>query len=520
MMNQEIQSCGQGSSIYFGSSSFPASERVYYAEQVLLTASCFFQVSCIGKITALYPVGHFNFFHDIKAAWGDITDNILYLVSKTNGNQNLNLSSCSWTVTVLEAGGTSLNQHNAMSISRLEELPLTICRINKKAMCGHTVTVGYIMKSSRETDFAKRGAFPMYPSQNGLIFLPLTFNLPISSQIQEADIILHKATDEITSVELNGPISCPRRICFSDGFQELLRYTEAHPDCRLLDSINSIHPIIDRLAIQKILQGLQDLKTEKDYSIRAPRFLMVDNFSDPELAKMLEESSLSFPYIVKPQVACGVADAHSMAIAFKVEDFRNLAVPLPAVIQEYVNHSSTIYKFYVLGEKVFYATKKSTPNADILIKLSEQNGVQPLLFDSLKSLPIATDSQSPNEEACMKSGTLDLELATDAAAWLRNRLGLTIIGFDVVIQEGTRDHVIVDVNYLPSFKEVPDIVAIPAFWDSIKKKFESIKTKAQMYLRTFVLNKKLQKSPATCQRSNCSSSSILETSSKRSIHVL
>ena len=41
------------------------------------------------------------------------------------------------------------------------------------------------------------------------------------------------------------------------------------------------------------------------------------------------------------------------------------------------------------------------------------------------------------------------------------------------IQEGSGDHVIVDVNYLPSFKEVPDDVAIPAFWDAIKKKVDS-----------------------------------------------
>lgn len=44
------------------------------------------------------------------------------------------------------------------------------------------------------------------------------------------------------------------------------------------------------------------------------------------------------------------------------------------------------------------------------------------------------------------------------------------------IQEGTGDHVIVDVNYLPSFKEVPNDVAIPAFWDAIKKKFELKRT--------------------------------------------
>lgn len=47
------------------------------------------------------------------------------------------------------------------------------------------------------------------------------------------------------------------------------------------------------------------------------------------------------------------------------------------------------------------------------------------------------------------------------------------------IQDGTGDHVIVDVNYLPSFKEVPDKDAIPAFWEAIKKKYESRKNANQ-----------------------------------------
>jgi len=45
------------------------------------------------------------------------------------------------------------------------------------------------------------------------------------------------------------------------------------------------------------------------------------------------------------------------------------------------------------------------------------------------------------------------------------------------IQEGTGDHVIVDLNYLPSFKEVPDSDAIPAFWEAIKSSYEIMKEK-------------------------------------------
>lgn len=202
---------------------------------------------------------------------------------------------------------------------------------------------------------------------------------------------------------------------------------------------------------------------------------MVNGFNDPDLAQSLSEAKLSLPSIVKPQVACGVADAHSMAITFRVEDFKDLNVPLPAIVQEYVDHSSTIFKIYVLGEQVFYAVKKSIPNADVLTKSSERNELRPLLFDSLKSLPTSTGHSTGADSIKTNVNSFDLELVTDAANWLARKLDLTIFGFDVVIQEGTSDHVIVDVNYLPSFKEVPDDIAVPAFWNAIRHKFESRK---------------------------------------------
>lgn len=116
---------------------------------------------------------------------------------------------------------------------------------------------------------------------------------------------------------------------------------------------------------------------------------------------------------------------------------------------------------------------------------------------SLKSLPVSKEESSNNKD----DGEIDIELVTHAANCLRKILNLTIFGFDVVvsiylsfsllvhihniyvyifesrflcivlllqIQDVTGDHVIVDLNYLPSFKEVPDNVAVPAFWEAIK----------------------------------------------------
>ena len=69
----------------------------------------------------------------------------------------------------------------------------------------------------------QRGAFPLYPTQNGLIFMPLTFELPLSPQLQEVDIVLHKATDEILSIELKSRANFSNRIVYNSGMQDLQR---------------------------------------------------------------------------------------------------------------------------------------------------------------------------------------------------------------------------------------------------------------------------------------------------------
>ncbi|GAV67153.1 Ins134_P3_kin domain-containing protein [Cephalotus follicularis] len=443
------------------------------------------KISLLKEMATLYSYSFFSLgpssiedaVTNIMLVWNDIGGSVLYLASDHKKGICFKLSNCGWLIVFL--GSSASGDY----ISKLEEFPLTLCHLNRKAMGNNIVTIGYIMKPSREEDFAKRGAFPMYPTPDGLMFLPLTFELPISSQLQEVDVILHKATDEIVSIELTSSLETSSRITYTRGMEELRRYLEHHPDHFAIDPLDNIYPILDRLVTQQILLGLEDLNSEGRPTIRGPHFLKIDNFGDPDLAQRLSEAKLSLPIIVKPQVACGVADAHNMAIVFRVEDFNDLTVPLPAVIQEYVDHSSTLYKFYALGEKIFYAVKKSTPNTDVLMKLSEGNGLRPLIFDSLKSLP--TGNQHSGDGISFKANdkSVDLGLVTEAANWLRKMLDLTIFGFDVVIQEGSGDHVIVDVNYLPSFKEVPDNVAIPAFWDVIKKKFESKKKEQDILIR-------------------------------------
>lgn len=93
--------------------------------------------------------------------------------------------------------------------------------INSSFLC---VLFGFMQFEAHEFWFLQRGAFPLYPTQNGLMFLPLTFELPLSPQLQEVDIVLHKATDEIVSIDLSSSSNLSERVAYTRGMQELQRW--------------------------------------------------------------------------------------------------------------------------------------------------------------------------------------------------------------------------------------------------------------------------------------------------------
>lgn len=68
----------------------------------------------------------------------------------------------------------------------------------------------------------QRGALPLCPTANGLMFVPLSYELPVASQLQQVDGVLHKATDEIVGVEMS--CASDNKVIFSAGLQELQRY--------------------------------------------------------------------------------------------------------------------------------------------------------------------------------------------------------------------------------------------------------------------------------------------------------
>ncbi|CAN0300819.1 unnamed protein product [Discosporangium mesarthrocarpum] len=58
------------------------------------------------------------------------------------------------------------------------------------------------------------------------------------------------------------------------------------------------------------------------------------------------------------------------------------------------------------------------------------------------------------------SGVLTQEMACRAAERLREAFGLSIFGFDIIMESGSGDAMVIDVNYFPSFKDLEDFPGV------------------------------------------------------------
>lgn len=408
---------------------------------------------------------------EFTLAWDFSVDRCIFLTDFLEDSLKSELINQGWYICLPLESTSSHGSGSERTINHIQELFCHIARINKE-VCHDVIIVGYTMKWSREIDFLKRGAFPLHPIDKNVSFFPMNLELPLPKQFEVVDVMLHKPTDEIISITLGQSDNLEEQIKFTDAMQQSIRYLSNHPRICVVDPIERIRPLLDRAVTQEILLGLSELKHTR---IRAPRFLTVAKSDILGLPKMLKDSEFPLPAIVKPQMACGVPDAHIMAVVFKLEGFLNLAVPTPSTIQEYIDHGSRLYKFYVIGDKVFYSIRKSTPNAAKLAESASYSNIpDAIVFDSLKSLPVHFVKDDPSISNSLSSNDtseLDLQLVHAGATWLRERLKLTIFGFDVVVQLNTHDHVIVDVNFFPTFKDIEEQKAIPAFWDALYRAY-------------------------------------------------
>ncbi|PRW44989.1 inositol 4-trisphosphate 5 6-kinase family [Chlorella sorokiniana] len=363
---------------------------------------------------------------------------------------------------------------------------------------------------------AAQAGKPAAESEQPLCFVPLDLHSSLAPQLAHCDIVLQKLTDYLEPTGGSGAVAH-----FTSEAQALLArldqeqqaaqqaavqqqlaaaaaghphpgHPQLHPaEFRAaqavakgrpplpVDPAPAMRPIMDRAALIPLLEAAALAVRQLAIPARAPASVLVSSFDPGSTPRQLAAAGVSLPCIAKPQAACGVAEAHQMAFVLHGSGFAGLEVPLPAVVQEYVDHGGRVWKVYVAGDQVFWAERKSTPD---LRSLAEQLAADPeadvpdsISFDSLKSLPttlpwLRKQQAQPQAAGGSADGGLPpvpgqvaslMQRPTfeAVAAALRKRLGLTLFGFDLVFDSIAGELVIIDVNYFPSFKGVPEAPA-------------------------------------------------------------
>ena len=341
-------------------------------------------------------------------------------------------------------------------------------------------------------------------------FVPLDPDVSLKEQHGgKFDLILHKLTEDILSIAMDDQKNHhPSNEAARARVQTLLDYKNAHECCCLVDDPNYVQALMNRSDISKTLEKcLQNVTSASGHPVRTPRFVVVDD-DHSNLRTKVDQAQLHVPLIVKPLIAAGTKQSHHMTIvlqdsAFDDEERKETKIPSKSLIQQYENHNATLYKVYVMGEYVHVYHRPSLPDLPIFDS-NITSSIDLLEFDSQRPYPrlqdfgFASSSSSSQEQRASPSSPTGAEgaLTTTSSTKidvtpdevrpvveaLKQAFGLELFGFDILISSSTPDHyetideekdqdkrakskqqwLVVDVNYFPSYKEVPNFPSLLA----------------------------------------------------------
>jgi len=132
------------------------------------------------------------------------------------------------------------------------------------------------------------------------------------------------------------------------------------------------------------LLNIIESQLPKEHSIRMPRQILVENLQNLKL------EDIKFPVVVKTTLACGTTASHQMGIVFNAKGINTFTPPF--LVQEFYNHNSTIFKVFVVGDRLHVEKRKSLPNLPTDYE-------ETIYFDSQQPLgPQLEKIKSPHEK--------------------------------------------------------------------------------------------------------------------------
>ncbi|CAL8286770.1 unnamed protein product [Lota lota] len=298
--------------------------------------------------------------------------------------------------------------------------------------------VGYWLseKKMKKMNFQ---AFADLCRKRGIEVVQLDLNQPLEEQ-GPLDVIIHKLTDLILEADQNDSQAVLQ-------VQRVQDYIDAHPDTVILDPLPAIHTLLDRCKSYQLIHKIEDCM--QDERICSPPFMVLNQECGPDTLEQIGKHGITFPFICKTRVAHG-PNSHEMSIIFSEEDLKD--VRPPCVIQSFINHNAVLYKVFVVGDAYTVVERPSLKNFPFgpadrrAIFFNSHNVSKPESSSALTSRDnVEGLSQPPSDD-----------VIRELSRSLRQSLGVSLFGIDVIINNQTGQHAAIDINAFPGYEGVPE----------------------------------------------------------------
>eukprot|EP01064_Diplonema_japonicum_P033078 TRINITY_DN6438_c2_g1_i2.p1 TRINITY_DN6438_c2_g1~~TRINITY_DN6438_c2_g1_i2.p1 ORF type:complete len:713 (+),score=182.75 TRINITY_DN6438_c2_g1_i2:51-2189(+) len=179
-----------------------------------------------------------------------------------------------------------------------------------------------------------------------------------------------------------------------------------------------------------------------------------------------------FPIVVKPKSTA----IKQMGVVFNKDglySFMKASEGTHFSLEQYVPHSGTVYKIYVVGKHIFVGCRPSLPDFDPSLAslqktaheiqgtcteytTTEECSAYITFCSNIITNRIGkVDCKTLYDHAMQESGDLlEFETVSYVREAIQSEWGIDLFGFDVLVDKNTKEHYIVDINVLPGYKGV------------------------------------------------------------------
>ncbi|TGZ72224.1 hypothetical protein CRM22_002216 [Opisthorchis felineus] len=277
-----------------------------------------------------------------------------------------------------------------------------------------------------------------------------------STPAVKLDAVLHNMSDFLSG---------KKGLRLIDRAETFYEHLLANTNVVCIDPIVSVRRIFSRLDQLELAKMSLESSNFADRAF-VPEFCLLESNDRWANVHRLKEYGLRFPIICKPIRAQGDG-AHDMAVVFDENGLEEIHYPV--VAQRFINHNAQLFKISVVEEHVFTTQRPSIKN------MHTSHGQRTLFFHTFL---VSKDGHQypltkldPNDKLGSIVPEEDEVLFAKIATKVRQDFCLDLFSVDVIecVEQGAnsknaedmcegykrRKFAVIDVNPLPSYKNVP-----------------------------------------------------------------